>query len=169
MFCVSAGVAAACCFNVRPKQIEVMRDALRSADAYFRLTQAQAVGASAPAKPLARAPRSTRPLPPPAAGAPPTMFATSTLVDGMASYEEEGEEQQELAATSSSQAAADAFRMVSMVSGAAYLHTRSQLQRRHPRLQLIAVAAGMACTLSFCACIHLPCACITCHGRLVKA
>jgi hypothetical protein len=48
------------------------------------------------------------------------MFATSTLVDGLASYEEEEEEQQALAATSSSQAAADAFRMVSMVSSGAH-------------------------------------------------
>eukprot|EP00882_Tetradesmus_deserticola_P019698 GHRQ01021226.1.p1 GENE.GHRQ01021226.1~~GHRQ01021226.1.p1 ORF type:complete len:119 (+),score=49.97 GHRQ01021226.1:352-708(+) len=46
----------------------------------------------------------------------PTMFATSTLADGLSSsYDEEEEEQQEVAATSSSQAAADAFRMVSMV------------------------------------------------------
>lgn len=49
----------------------------------------------------------------------PTMFATSTLTDGLTSYEEEEEEeQQEVPATSSSQAAADAFRTVSMVSKA---------------------------------------------------
>ncbi|KAF6266630.1 hypothetical protein COO60DRAFT_7107 [Scenedesmus sp. NREL 46B-D3] len=111
-----AGAAAACCFSVRPQQLAVVRDALRSADAYFRLTQAQAVGAAAPAEGSQKAQRSTRPLPPSAAGAAPTMFATSTLADGLdGSYDEEGEEQQELAGTSSSQAAADAFRMVSMV------------------------------------------------------
>jgi hypothetical protein len=60
------------------------------------------------------------------------MFATSTLVDGLTSYEEEEEEQQELPATSSSQAAADAFRMVSMVSQHAALHTCLQLQRQDP-------------------------------------
>uniref|UniRef100_A0A383VP99 Uncharacterized protein n=1 Tax=Tetradesmus obliquus TaxID=3088 RepID=A0A383VP99_TETOB len=112
-----AGFAAACCFNVRPKQIEVVRDALRNADAYFRLTQAQAAGAAA-ARPSPKAQRSTRPLLPPAAGAAmPTMFATSTLADGLTSSyeEEEEEEQQEVATTASSKAAADAFRMVSMV------------------------------------------------------
>lgn len=48
----------------------------------------------------------------------PTMFATSTLADGLTSSyeEEEEEEQQEVATTASSKAAADAFRMVSMVS-----------------------------------------------------
>lgn len=113
----TAGFAAACCFNVRPKQIEVVRDALRNADAYFRLTQAQAAGAAA-ARPSPKAQRSTRPLLPPAAGAAmPTMFATSTLADGLTSSyeEEEEEEQQEVATTASSKAAADAFRMVSMV------------------------------------------------------
>lgn len=39
--CYLAGMAAASCLGVRPRHIELLRDAVRSADAYFRLAAAR--------------------------------------------------------------------------------------------------------------------------------
>jgi hypothetical protein len=39
--CYLAGMASASCLGVRPKHIELLRDAVRSADAYFRLAAAR--------------------------------------------------------------------------------------------------------------------------------
>lgn len=101
-----AGLVSASCFNVRPKQIEVVKDALRNADAYFRLISSQQ-----PRQPLATPHR-----PPAASGAaPPTVFASSTLA--VSSLEEECEEAagESSSTPPGSQAAADAFRDVAMV------------------------------------------------------
>ncbi|KAF8072950.1 PWP1 [Scenedesmus sp. PABB004] len=80
----AAGMAAASCFAVRPNQVAAVRDAVRNADGFFRLTRA-----ATPATP--RRPPRRRP-PPGAAAGPPAVFASTSALAGGALGARDGDD-----------------------------------------------------------------------------
>jgi hypothetical protein len=117
--CYVAGMVSASCLGVRPKHVELLRDAVRSADAYFRLAaarQPQAAASSTPKRAAegARTSSGDRPGVPQYGG---TVFASSsslTLEQDLSEVEEEEEECSSSAGAA--KVAADAFKTLSMVS-----------------------------------------------------
>lgn len=112
-----AGTAAGTCFGVRPKQVEMLRDAWKNADAYFRLAAARQPGVG-PGGAAGRLPAAAVPQ-----VGPPSVFASSSSLTldldgemsddaGWGDEEDEGDEPY-----NGGQVAADAFKTLAMVRG----------------------------------------------------
>jgi hypothetical protein len=116
-----AGNACARWFSVRPKQMEMLRDALKQADAYFRIAAARQPGMgpddgsnSSSGGGAVASPRPVR------VTGPPSVFASSSSLNLGLQHDEAWEEEEEEAADSGEvytggQAAADAFKTLTMV------------------------------------------------------
>lgn len=122
--CYAAGMISASCLGVRPKHIELLRDAVRSADAYFRLAAARQPQGISPSSRAGDAGRSgaAGPSVPQYGG---SVFASSsslTLEQDLSESEGEDSSSYEASSTASTgQVAADAFKTLSMVRAAAGL------------------------------------------------
>lgn len=114
--CYLAGAASASCLGVRPRHIEVLRDAVRSADAYFRLAAARQPGNVWPGG--ARSAGVTGGSGGPSAQYGSTVFASSsslTLEQDLSESEADDDGYLTEAAASMGQVAADAFKTLAMV------------------------------------------------------
>jgi hypothetical protein len=114
--CYAAGMISASCLGVRPKHIELLRDAVRSADAYFRLAAArQPPGVSQSNRNAGRSGAVGPSVPQYGA----SVFASSsslTLEQDLSESEGEDSSSYEASsAASTGQVAADAFKTLSMI------------------------------------------------------
>lgn len=114
--CYLAGMASASCLGVRPKHIELLRDAVRSADAYFRLAaarQPQGLNASTTNS------NKTYRAGPGASQFGGSVFASSsslTLEQDLSESESDEGAVYETSTSNAAQVASDAFKTLSMVS-----------------------------------------------------
>lgn len=116
--CYVAGMVSASCLGVRPKHIELLRDAVRSADAYFRLAAARqpqiAASTTKRAGEGARRSSGDRPGVPQYGG---SVFASSSSLTLEPDLSEAEEEEEECSSSAgAAQVASDAFKTLSMVS-----------------------------------------------------
>lgn len=117
--CYFAGMTAAGCLGVRPRHIEVLRDAVRSADAYMRLAAARqplGPGPSPYKAPEAVGGRRAGPAMPQYGG---SVFASSsslTLEQELSESESDEGSHETSSSASTAQVAADAFKTLAMVS-----------------------------------------------------
>lgn len=115
--CYLAGMASASCLGIRPKHIELLRDAVRSADAYFRLAAARQPNSPSTTYRAGDAVRTSadRPGVPQYGG---SVFASSsslTLEQDLSESEGEDSSCEASSSAGTAEVAADAFKTLSMV------------------------------------------------------